>query len=84
MKKMSTTDPDATLTTSSQSSRMEPSYKQHTVVDDRAGVVLDVLVTTGETNEGRQLTRQLDRAEEATGRKIRTVTADRGHSHSGN
>jgi hypothetical protein len=84
VKKMSRTDPDATLTTSSHSSRMEPSYKQHTVVDDEAGVVVDVLVTTGETNEGKQLGGQLDRAEALTARKIWTVTADRGYSHSQN
>ncbi len=52
-KKRSTTDPDATLTTSSHNSRMEPSsFKQHTVVDDKFGVVLDVEVTTGEASEG--------------------------------
>jgi len=83
-KKMSRTDPDATLTTSSDSFRMEPSYKQHTVVDDEAGVVLDVKVTTGEANEGKELDGQLDRVEGLTGSKISTVTADRGYSHSRN
>ena len=33
-KKVSRTDPDATLTTTSHSYHMEPSYKQHTAVDD--------------------------------------------------
>ena len=32
--------------------RLEPAYKQHAVVDDERGVVLDVEVTTGEINEG--------------------------------
>lgn len=30
--------------------RLEPSYKQHTAVDDKVGVILDVAVTTW-TNE---------------------------------
>lgn len=83
-KKMSTTDRDATLTTSSHSSRMEPSYKQHTVVDDEAGVVVDVKVTTGEASEGKELAGQLDRVEERTGKRVSTATADRGYSHSRN
>lgn len=54
-KKYSPTDPDATLTTSCKQYRMEPCYKQHTAVDDRAGVIVDVELTTGEASEGRQL-----------------------------
>ncbi len=40
---------------------MEPCYKQHTAVDDRSGVVVDVDVTTGEASEGQQLRQQLQR-----------------------
>ena len=83
-KKRSTTDPDATLTTSSQNSRMEPSFKQHTVVDDRCGVVLDVDTTTGEASEGKELLTQIERTEETTGRKIETVTADMAYAHTDN
>lgn len=83
-KKLSTTDPDATLTTSSHNSRMEPSFKQHTVVDDRCGVVLDVETTTGESSEGKELLKQIERTEETTGRKIETVTADMAYAHTEN
>lgn len=51
-KKVCTTDPDATMATTARNRRLEPAYKQHTVVDDLRGVVLDVAVTTGEVNEG--------------------------------
>src|SRR5262249_54913828 len=83
-KKYSPTDPDATLTTSCKQYRMEPSYKQHTAVDDRTGVIVDVAVTTGEASEGKQLLQQLDRAEANTGKRIQTVTADGAYAHSEN
>lgn len=83
-KKYSRTDPDATLTTSSKDCRMEPSYKQHTAVDDAAGVVVDVEVTTGETSEGEQLPEQIDRVEANTQRRVKTVTADAAYAHSNN
>lgn len=83
-KKRSTTDPDATMTTSSHSFRMEPNFKQHTAVDDRCGVVLDVKTTTGEISEGKELIEQIDRIEQTTGKKIETVTADMGYAHTEN
>jgi transposase len=83
-KKISLTDPEATLTTSCKSFQMEPSYKQHTAVDDRAGVVVDVAVTTGEQSEGEQLLDQVGRIEANTGKKIETLTADAGYAHSVN
>lgn len=83
-KKRSTTDPDATLTTSSHNSRMEPSFKQHTAVDDHSGVILDVKTTTGEVSEGKQLLEQITRIEEITGKKIETVTADMAYAHTEN
>jgi transposase len=83
-KKRSTTDPDATLTTSSHNSRMEPFFKQHTAVDDRYGVVLDVETTTGEASEGKELLRQIERTEQTTGRKIKAVTADMAYAHTEN
>ena len=52
-KKRSRTDPDATMTTSSHSVRMEPFYKQHGAVDDKCGVIVDVDVTTGEKSDRR-------------------------------
>jgi transposase len=83
-KKYSPTDPDATLTTSCKQYRMEPCYKQHTAVDDQAGVIVDVDVTTGETSEGRQLQQQIERVEANTGTKIDTLTADGAYAHGAN
>jgi transposase len=83
-KRHSLTDPEATITTSSHERRMEPSYKQHSVVDDKAGVIVDVAVTTGEASEGKELLAQLDRVAERTGKKVQVVTADAGYAHSGN
>jgi len=83
-KKYSPTDPDATLTTSCKQYRMEPCYKQHTAVDDCAGVIVDVAVTTGEANEGEQLMDQIERVQTNTSRKVKTVTADGAYAHARN
>jgi transposase len=83
-KKFSPTDPDATLTTASPNQRMEPRFKQHTAVDTQSGVVLDVALTTGETNEGQQLLDQIDRIQLLTEQPITTVTADSSYAHAGN
>lgn len=83
-KKHSTTDPDATLTTSSREFRMEPSFKQHTAVDDKAGVIVDIQVTTGEDSEGTRLPATIDRVQEATGRAPARVTADAAYAHGKN
>lgn len=83
-KKRSTTDPDATLTTSNKNNRMEPSFKQHTAVDDQSGVIVDVKTTTGETSEGKELLEQIERIEQTTGIRIETVTADAAYAHSEN
>jgi transposase len=83
-KKYSPTDPDATLTTSCKQYRMEPCYKQHTAVDDCAGVIVDVAVTTGEASEGAQLLEQIGRVQANTGRDVKTVTADGAYAHARN
>jgi len=83
-KKISTTDPQATLATSNRDARMEPCYKQHTAVDDRAGVVVDVHITTGEASEGEALLEQMDRVETRLGCALQTVTADAGYGHARN
>ena len=83
-KKVSRTDPDATLTTSNKHSRMEPSFKQHTGVDDKCGVIVDAHVTTGEASEGQQLPDQIDRVEKLLNTEIDTVTADSGYAHGSN
>jgi len=83
-KKYSRTDPEATMATSSKRYRLEPCYKQHTAVDDEAGVIVDVEVTTGEASEGERLPEQIRRVEANTGRQVKTVTADAAYAHSKN
>ena len=83
-KKRSTTDPDATMSTSNKRLRLEPNYKQHTATDDKAGVIVDVELTTGETNEGKQLLEQVERIEAATGKHLEVVTADASYAHGAN
>lgn len=83
-KKRSTTDPDATMATSSKEFRMQPCYKQHTAVDDLNGVIVDAHVTTGEQSEGAQLLDQLDRVETLLGHKPEALTADAGYAHARN
>lgn len=83
-KKWSRTDPDASMATSRSDQRLEPSYKQHTAVDDLAGVVVDVELMTGQADEGAKLVEVLERVEELTGRKVEAVTADARYSSAGN
>lgn len=82
--KRSTTDPDATMTTSRRSFHMEPFFKQHGAVDDQCGIIVDVEVTTGQVNEGKQLVGQLERIEAHIGQKPQTATADKGYAHGAN
>jgi transposase len=83
-KKVSRTDPEATLVTTRRDVRLEPSYKQHTAVDDKEGVIVDVEVTTGEENEGKRLIDTIDRIEEATGKDLMNITADASYAHARN
>jgi hypothetical protein len=80
-KKVCTTDPDATMATTARNRRLEPAYKQHSVVDDERGVVLDVEVTTGELNEGQVVESRIDATMATTGVPITTVTADAGYAY---
>jgi hypothetical protein len=48
VKKVCSTDPDASMATNSKKQRLQPAYKQHTSVDDATGVIVDVEVVTGE------------------------------------
>jgi|SRR5579863_77352 len=80
-KKICTTDPDATMATSSRNRRLEPAYKQHTAVDDLGGVVLDVEVSTGEENEGTAVEARLDAIASTTGVDITTATMDAGYAY---
>jgi len=80
-KKICVTDPDATMATNARNRRLEPTYKQHTAVDDVFGVVLDVEVTTGQANEGDLVLPQVDAVAVTTGGTVRTVTADQGYAY---
>ena len=80
-KKVSLTDADATTATTARNRRLEPCYKQHTAVDDMRGVILDVQVTIGETNEGDTIEGQVDEVRESSGAEIGTVTADAGYAY---
>lgn len=82
--KVSSTDPDASFGVGGPQQRLEPGYKQHTAVDDQAGVIVDVAVTTGGVNEGRGLAAQLARVEAQTGVPVQTVTADAAYAHARN
>ena len=80
-KKVCTTDPDASMATNGRNRQLEPAYKQHAVVDDLRGVVLDVDVTTGEVNEGQVIVERLDATMAVTGTPIATATADAGYAY---
>lgn len=80
-KKMSVTDPEATMATTARNRRLEPAYKQHAVVDDMRGVILDVEVTTGEVNEGQVVVERIDATMATTDRAITTTTADAGYAY---
>ncbi|WP_431324649.1 transposase [Rhizobium sp. YTU87027] len=80
-KKVCVTDPDASMATNGRNRRLEPAYKQHAVVDDAYGVVLDVEVTTGEINEGQVILGRLDTVAALTGSEIKIATADAGYAY---
>lgn len=80
-RKICLTDPEASMATTARNRRLEPSYKQHAVVDDVRGVVLDVEVTTGETNEGQVILERLDATAETIGQSVVTTTADAGYAY---
>jgi transposase len=82
--KYSPTDPDATMSTSCKQYHLEPTYKQHTAVEDNNGFIVDVSVTTGQSNEGTQLLEQLQRIEGAVGTHVACVTGDAGYAHGTN
>ncbi len=78
-KKLCATDPDATMATSSAGRHLQPSYKQHTAVDDHSGIVVDVEIVTGEAHDARYLEAQLDQIEATLGAAPGTVTADKAY-----
>lgn len=78
--KVSKTDPDCSLAQSSNFDKPQPRYKQHTAVDNKSGVVVDVEVTTGRAQESQELAGQVRRVEENTGVKPGKVTCDKSYS----
>lgn len=79
--KRSTTDPDATLTTSCRKQKAEPCYKQHSAVDDRAGVVVSVITTTGAVNESSVFLDQVEDVQTNLNRTPTCMTADAGYAY---
>lgn len=75
-----TSDPDATLATSSRHRRSEPAYKQHTAVDGACGVVLDIEVTTGAVHDTQPVARQLAAIATTTGAVPAIATMDAGYA----
>jgi transposase len=75
-KKLCRTDPDATMATSSKAP-LRPAYKQHTAVDDLAGVVVDVEIVTGEEHDTGRFNERLDAIEATLGVAPGRITADR-------
>ena len=69
------------MATTARNRRLEPSDKQHGVVDDLNDVVLDVEVTTGEVNEGQVILERLDATAATTGVPIGAATADAGYAY---
>lgn len=83
-KKLCATDPDATMATSSRAP-LRPAYKQHTAVDDRTGVVVDVTpqaclrhdeIVTGEEHDTGRFEEQLEVMKNTLGAAPARVTAD--------
>jgi transposase len=74
-KKLCRTDPDATMATSSKAP-LRPAYKQHTAVDDLAGVVVDVEIVTGEEHDTGRFEARLDAIEDTLGVTPDRITAD--------
>lgn len=72
----SRTDPEATLAKGGQTERAEPRYKQHTAVDGKAQIIVDVGVTTGRVGEGTELPDQVERVERRLERHVSAVTSD--------
>lgn len=63
------------MATSSKAS-LRPSYKQHTAVDDHAGVVVDVEIVTGEEHDTGRFSERVDTMTETLGTLPGQITAD--------
>ena len=70
-----TTDPDSTLVRH-RNGKSLPSYKNHRVLDDKAGVITVTKTTTGIRDDGAELPAVVDAHEQATGKKVKAVVGD--------
>jgi hypothetical protein len=75
-KKVCSTDPDAAMATNSRNQRLQPACKQHTAVDDMAGVIVDVEVVTGEEYDIGRVAERMDAIAQTLGRAPGVITAD--------
>ena len=80
----SRTDRDARMATNKYNQRLEPCFKQHTGVDAKCGVQVDVSVERADVHEGAMLLKQVARVEQLTGKKLNTVTADKAYASADN
>lgn len=71
----STTDPDSRVVRHD-GGKPSPCYKNHRVVDDKAGVVTALKTTHGTANEGNELMTLLEQHQQRTGCGVRTAVAD--------
>jgi hypothetical protein len=69
------TDPDSTLVRHRTGSSL-PSYKNHRVLDDKAGVITATKTTTGIRDDGAELLDVMEALEETTGKKAKVVIGD--------
>lgn len=83
-KKKSRTDPDCSMATARKNQPLQPCYKHHIATDDQAGVVVAVVTTTGETNEGTVFEELLEQAEANTGVVPDAATGDTGYASAKN
>jgi transposase len=71
----STTDPDSRVVRHD-GGKAKPCFKNHRVVDDKAGVTTAITTTHGVANDGNELMDLLDQHEQRTGQKPDTAVAD--------
>lgn len=76
-KTINATDPDSKIMKSIQGSHA--SYNVQSVVDDKHGLIVQVDATDSHTDH-KQLSRQIEQAENITGKECKTVCADAGYS----
>ena len=71
----STSDQDSTVVRHRDGAAV-PSYKNHRVVDDKAGVITATKTTTGAVDEGQELCGMVGAHEQNTAHRARVVVAD--------